>query len=213
MTILLSQVNATVLGIDDKVSVNISVESEPHYGYGYGRETGASDFFDVFGLDGDEYGILVEQLDSIPTTPNFYGWGFEYSTAISGDIRTKKVTVTVVPEQTVDSSKTYKLLINVRGEGYSNVFEGTTTSGDTKSFVFYVYDFDLPTSKKYIMLGEDGVILGNGITELINKDTFLDIIVEVLGTTQSYPKLFVKASAVAEQDAISQSLKVTGTVN
>lgn len=209
-----SLVSSTVLGHDDLVTVQVHVEAEPFYGYGYGyvEQGEAADFFNVFGIDGETYGSIIDPQPEPPDNAIIYGWGYEYSRSISGNSRVKKVTVTVTP-QTADTNKTYDLLIHINGEGYSNVFEGTTTSGELKTFSFSVFDCNLPTERDYTLLDAEHTIVGHGATQLSDKDTFLDIVVDVIGAKQMPPKIAMSAETVAQEYTISKKIKLQGTVN
>lgn len=223
-----------VLDNSKKVSVGIDITTMPTYGYGYGYHNvgGELDFFDIFGLDGEKVGYFVD-----PETPNgySYGFGYEYTENIigyeyAGDlitsqrVRTCTVTVTKLDGSPIGST-IYTVNVHVKGQGYCSPITGTTDSQGKFSFIVndfnpHVDDVNYFTHDEMIIIDDSkqefGEVLQNtskSVSDSSEKDSYLDILVEVEDTFSKNPRIRLFSNIYDSSEAENFKILVNARIS
>jgi len=218
-----TKTTARVLDDSGKVNIAIAVESVPTYGYGYGyNPVSGLDFFDIFGLEGEKLGYFLDPI----TTPfgYSYGFGYEYTENICSYDRTRTFTATVTKSD-LSPAVGYTVKVYVKGQGFADDIIGTTDANG--QFSFDVQDLDVHMDETSYFMHEElqileddaeeqygDVFLNNsaGTTDLANRDSYLDILVEVVNTFADNQRIKLKARASDSTDVSGIKIKVIAKV-
>jgi hypothetical protein len=201
MTTILSHV-----AHDDIDYILIEVAEDYLPGYGYGN-TGL-DFFNVYGVDGDNQGYIDTVVGPTGTYGYDYGTGFELSEIIGGINRSKTITVSVLLKEA--NTKSYNLRIRIRGNGKSSIHAGTATSSgssDIKTLDFVVSPND--NQEELSFFTTDNYV-GTLLTE--DKDSFFDVVVESIDGINQIPEIPTKGTVDNTNTLVSITVKVKSTV-
>lgn len=191
------------------VTITIDVQDDIEYGYGYGNAD--IDFFDVFGIPGNESGYFVSsEMDEVTGLSDYnYGFGYEYSQIINNVNVGKTITITLETE--TPTADTFSLNISIIGEGYADTYRLDSIETSSPQTIS-VYKRDSESPSQFIAFSDDSATW-RGTKYPAARDSFFDIIVAAENTLDAPSLISVKGNVEAISESISKTIKVHGTVN